>query len=136
MNNLDTITIQRAHAALRDEAIILHAGATDVLVISARDRACLREELAAMLQQHKENAQRDATTPTQDSGVFVCPKCGCDNFQSGPEASGARNVRCENGHCWNLTCTWEPSFATQDIGTNTDGITGCTCRESGRGGSR
>lgn len=56
---------------------------------------------------------------------LICPKCGCRKFQYGPAGGGCQNVRCENGHCWNLV----GPFAMEDIGENTDGAPGCTCKQ-------
>ena len=54
-----------------------------------------------------------------------CPKCGCTKFQNGPTAGLSRNMRCENGHCWNVT-----PLGLDDIGENKDGVPGCTCVEA------
>ena len=40
-----------------------------------------------------------------------CPECASEKFQLGPRCGRwARNVRCENGHEWNVT-----PFGWQDI---------------------
>lgn len=58
------------------------------------------------------------------SSIPSCPKCGCSKYQNGPSAGLSRNVRCENGHCWN----WIAAVGRlDDIGNNTDDVPGCSC---------
>ena len=54
----------------------------------------------------------------------TCATCGCRKFQDGPRGGLSQNIRCENGHCWNL----HPTGRMDPIGIDLSGrVPGCTC---------
>ena len=71
-------------------------------------RAAYRH-LAAMLQAQpdveprKPPETRSIPPLTVPDAILKCPICQSIKFQCGPRANLAQNLRCENGHYWNLT---------------------------------
>ncbi len=57
------------------------------------------------------------------TAFIKCPVCGCRQFQLGPQGGLAQNVRCENGHEFNLM----GPFGSTSIGRSEPLPGGCTC---------
>ncbi len=66
-----------------------------------------------------------------------CPTCGSAKFQGGPSGGNSQNIRCENGHCWNINAFGWASIeppAPPAPPTPTCLICGCTEQRACPGG--